>query len=94
LFKKGNDTILAISDSSIIGKTFEDDELTLTVSKEFYGGHKCNIRDALNLIKNATIVNAVGKNIVELMIKKNLINKNAVLFISDIPHAQIISVIK
>ena len=92
LFKQGNDVILAISDSQLIGKRFEENEMQLEVAEDFYAGEKCDKPDAKKLIRGATIINAVGHKIISLMIEENMIEKDKVLNIGGVPHAQIVSI--
>lgn len=89
MFKQGNDLLLAISDASIVGKTFGK-ELKLTVSKEFYSERFCGEEEVIKLIRTATIVNAIGKEIIAVMLEKNFITEENVLYISNIPHAQVV----
>lgn len=85
-----SDKILAIADSSAVGKLFEEDDLQLHVSEEFYGGGKCGKKEALKLIKGATIINAVGRDIIAMLVEEGLIEQNMVLHIKGVPHAQFI----
>lgn len=92
IFRTGNEVMLAISDASILGKRFEERDMQLEVTEDFYSGSTCNRDDALKLIKSATIINAVGDNIIGFMVEKKLIEKDRVLKIGGVSHAQIISV--
>jgi hypothetical protein len=91
LYREGGDVLLAISDSSIIGKTFEEGDVTITVG-EFYQDKTCDSSGAVDLVKSSTIVNAIGKDIVSLLIAEKYIDKDSVLIVSGVPHAQIITV--
>lgn len=91
IYNESEELLLAIADSAILGKTFEEGEIQLTVS-EFYDGNKCDKNKALTLIKDATIINAVGKDIIDLLKQEDIIDKNFILKINGIPHAQVILV--
>lgn len=91
IFRQESDTLLAISDFSVIGKTFEEGDRQIFVSEDFYYGKVCNGNEAKKLIRSATIVNAVGKNIVSLLVKEHIVDKNSILIIKGVPHAQIIT---
>jgi hypothetical protein len=41
-------------------------------------------------MSKATICNIVGKRVVEAAIENRLIHKSAVIYLGDIPHAQIV----
>ena len=92
VFREGDDTLLAISDLTIIGKVFEEKDLQIEVSKDFYHDKECNSDHVKKLFRNATIINAVGKNIISLMVKDNLVEKESVLIIGGVPHAQVIKI--
>ena len=53
-------------------------------------GPKMTVEEVIELMKQSTIVNMVGHNVVKKAIEKGLIHPDAVLKISGIPHAQII----
>jgi len=49
-----------------------------------------SVDEAIDLMKQSTIVNMVGQNIVEKAIERGLVHPEAVLKISGVPHAQIV----
>lgn len=91
-FKEGSDKLLAIADSSLIGKNLEDGELCFFVSEDFYCDKHCDENEVKKLLNDATIVNAVGKDIIDLLINEGLLKNDNIIKISGVPHAQIISV--
>jgi hypothetical protein len=60
------------------------------VREEFYKGMKTTIEEAIELCKQSTIVNMIGKCIVENAVKAGLVHPEAILTISGVPHAQIV----
>ena len=90
VFNHQDEVLLAIADKSILGMTCEDGDLSITVS-DFYAGRACDSGEALKLIKRATIVNAVGREIIALLIREKCVGKDSVLKIGDMPHAQIVA---
>ncbi|MFA4819337.1 MAG: DUF424 family protein [Candidatus Aenigmatarchaeota archaeon] len=91
LFKKDREVLLAICDEDILGKTFNSGDLEITIS-EFYKGKNCDGTGALKLAKNATIINAVGNNIINMLIEKKIVEASSVMKIGGTMHAQVISV--
>jgi uncharacterized protein len=89
IYSQSSDSILAIADLELLGKTFEEGELILSVS-DFYRGQKCDHKKIVDLLKSATIINAVGKDIIGLLEKENMVNKNSILRIEGVPHAQVV----
>ncbi|MBI2578242.1 MAG: DUF424 family protein [Candidatus Aenigmarchaeota archaeon] len=92
VFRAGSDVLVAIADSSIVGKKFSEGGLELEVKRDFYGGMKCDERKAVKIVNSATIVNAVGKDIVSLLLKKGFVDGDKVIKVQKIPHAQIVVV--
>jgi hypothetical protein len=86
----GDEKILAICDKSVLGETFEEKDLCIEVSREFYFGAECGEEEALKLIRSATIVNAIGEGIISLMLKNDVIRGEMVLRVKGVPHAQAI----
>ncbi|HDI06767.1 MAG TPA: DUF424 family protein [Candidatus Bathyarchaeota archaeon] len=90
LRKFGKSVLLAICDVEILGKTLRQDKIVFHIKEEFYKGTKVNVEEAVALIEQSTIVNMVGKKIVEKAIEKGYVHPEAVIEIQGVPHAQII----
>jgi hypothetical protein len=90
LRKIGNHVLLAICDVEILGKTLREGKIVFKVSEEFYKGEEVDIEEAVAMIENSTIVNMVGKNVVQKAIEKGYVHPEAILEIEGIPHAQIV----
>ena len=91
VFRTGDDVLLAIADSAIIGKTYSEGELQLEVDKEFYSENDCSESEVSELIKGATVINAVGNGIISVLIKNKTLDEGHILYIKGMPHAQIIT---
>ena len=92
IFRQGDDILLAISDISILGKKIKDKDIEILVSKEFYSENVGDEKRIMEEVKKATIVNAIGNDIVSLLIEKKIVKKDSVLKIGGISHVQIISI--
>ena len=90
LRKIGNNVLLAICDVEILGKTLRKGKIVFSVKEEFYKGTKVNVEEAIAMIEHSTIVNMIGKNVVQKAIEKGHVHPEAVLRIEGIPHAQIV----
>ena len=88
--RQGRDTLVAVCDADILGKTLEGGRVPFTVSERFYKGTLCDLAEALEAMGKASIVNMVGKRIVEAAIERNIIQEAGVIYIGDVPHAQIV----
>jgi len=90
LKKVGGNVLLAVCDAEILGRTLRDGKIVFCVKEEFYKGSKVDVEEAICMIQNSTIVNMIGRNIVERAIEKGYVHPEAVLNIEGIPHAQIV----
>ncbi|HXX87629.1 MAG TPA: DUF424 family protein [Candidatus Acidoferrum sp.] len=90
LKRVGRNVILAICDVEMLGKTLRDGKIVFCVKKEFYGGARVNVDEAICMIETCTIVNMVGKNVVNKAIERGYVHPDAVLNIKGVPHAQIV----
>ena len=85
------DTLVAISDANLIGKSFRDGNKKIEVSREFYGKKLVTIEKSLKELEKETIGNLVGKYIITYAIKAGFVHKDSVIWIGGVPHAQIIT---
>jgi len=90
LKKVGRNVLLAICDCEVLGKTLRDGKIVFHVKDDFYNGGKVSVEEAVGMIKNATIVNMVGKNCVKKAIENGYVHPEAVLNIEGVLHAQIV----
>jgi len=88
--RRGRDTLVAVCDAEILGKTLEGGRVPFKVSERFYRGASADLEEALDAMRKATICNIVGKRIVEAAIENRMIHRTAVIYFGDIPHAQIV----
>jgi hypothetical protein len=88
--RRGRDTVVAVCDEEILGKTLDGGRVPFTVSEGFYKGVLGEVEEALDAMKQATICNLVGKRIVEAAIECRMVHERAVIYFGDVPHAQIV----
>jgi len=82
--------ITAMCDEELLGKFFEDRSLCLEVKESFYKGRLVDEDEAVNIIKNADILNLVGERAVGLAVRSGVVSKIHIIKIKGIPHAQVI----
>ena len=92
VYKDPKYTLVAACDSHLLGETFREGKLKLEVRRDFYGGVRTTVVDALAAIDTADIANLVGSGIVQAAISRRLVDPSAVLNIGGIPHVQIVKV--
>ena len=91
IHKSGESEIVAISDEGLIGKVIEDEKARIEVTERFYKGKRVNDEEIKEILKTAKTVNVVGEESVNLCINLGLIEKENVLKIKGVPHAQFIT---
>lgn len=84
--------LLAACDEGLLGEVLRDGKIVFKIGEEFYKGPKMPVNEAVELMRDSTIVNMVGPNIVKKAIEHGLVHPEAVLNICGIPHAQIIKI--
>ena len=92
LQKCGEYVLHAACDEELLGKILRDGKLVFKVGEEFYKGPKMPAEEAIELMKESSIVNMVGHHIVNKAIEKGLVHPEAVLKICGVPHAQIVRI--
>ena len=82
--------LVTVCDADVLGETFEDGELSLTVTEEFYGGEEVDEGAVVDSLSRATIANIVGTRAVELAIEADVIDEAHVLELGATRHAQLL----
>ena len=85
------EVLITLCDESLLGKTLSTG---LVISPVFYGGVVVeDVSLVLKAISKSSMVNAMGKESVDLLLSKGLITDSGVVFIGDekVPHAIIFS---
>ncbi len=84
--------VLAICDSELLGKKFTQNDFQLDLTGDFYKGEEKSEEEIKELLKDIYIINAVGKKCIDFLLKNNLIEKEKIITIKGIPHAQCVIV--
>jgi hypothetical protein len=85
--QRGNfEVVVALCDDDLLGKNLGDD---FFVNPRFYNGKKCSKKRALEVLSNASTVNAIGKDSVQLLLDSNLVKEGNVVSVGGVPHAQV-----
>ena len=82
--------IVAICDKELIGYKFEEDEKQLDLTGDFYKGDVKSKDEIKEILKDAYIVNLVGKKSVDLGIELGIVNKDNIIYVENIPHAEVL----
>lgn len=86
--------VVAICDSDLIGKTFEENNFQLEIKESFYKGEEVDEEKLVNKIQNLVIedatFNIVGKKSIEIALKIKLITPESVKKIQGIPFSLVL----
>lgn len=80
--------VVAVCDSDLVGRKFEDGDMQLDVASSFYNGEKKNEEELLRELRQPCNVNIVGEKSIKFFVGKKLIDKKSIIKINRIPHAQ------
>ncbi|MER5174664.1 MAG: DUF424 family protein [Candidatus Nitrosocosmicus sp.] len=81
--------IINICDLSILGKEINQGDFSINISREYYYGEEISNEQAIKLLNSSSIINLVGKDIVDLAISLNLAKKNSVKTVENVPFLMI-----
>ncbi len=90
IHKKESRTIIAVCDKKLIGQLLEENGKQLDLRGEFYNGEERETEEIGDLIRNSDGVNLVGEEAIKLGLQEEVIDKEHVITIKGIPHAQAI----
>ena len=86
--------LVSVCDGDILGETFEEGEVSLTVDPEFYDGDgadtEADEKSVLDSLTRASVANIVGTRSVRLAIEHGIVNEANVLEIDSTLHAQLL----
>ena len=82
--------LLVITDSDIIGKTFEEGKLQLDLTQSFYQGEEKNKEEIKEILKKARDLHFTGKESVALGVELDLVDSDKILYVDGVPHAEVV----
>lgn len=82
--------LVAVCDSDILGETFENGDVSLTVTEEFYGKEEATEEAVIASLSRASVANIVGTDAVGIAIENGFIDKDHVLEVGETVHAQML----
>lgn len=90
VYKQGNDLLVGACDEKLLGKSFSEGKFHLSVDKKFYDGKRVSVAILQQYLKEATIANLVGEEVVKCAVEMNLVSEDCILRVDGIPHAQMV----
>lgn len=80
--------LVAACDDGLIGETFENGDVTVTVNEAFYGGDEVTPEAVVESLAQASVANLIGTEVVELAIEAGYVDEGNVLDLGGALHAQ------
>ncbi len=82
--------LVSVCDTDVLGETFEDGAISLTVDEEFYGGDEVDESAVVDSLARAQIANIVGHRAVDVAVDAGVIDAGSVLEVDGTRHAQLV----
>ncbi|SFM61457.1 DUF424 domain-containing protein [Methanolobus profundi] len=89
IHRSGDNTIVALCDRELLGRTLKEGNISVTVSEDFYKGDIVSEEKAIEVISKATNINIFGEKAVSCAVKCGAVDKSNVMIINEVAHAQI-----
>lgn len=89
-YNSGSGVLVAVCDQDLVGRSFEDGELRLTVSERFYKGEEATEEDVIGSLRHATIANLVGRRAIQCALNYKFIDETNIIVVDGVPHAQML----
>ncbi|HLD72798.1 MAG TPA: DUF424 family protein [Candidatus Nanoarchaeia archaeon] len=80
--------LLIVTDSELIGKKFEEGKKQLDLTAKFYQGQEKKESEIQEMFKSSYLLHLTGEKAVSLGIKSGLVDKDKILTIKGVKHAE------
>ena len=77
--------MLNICDAELVGRTFNKSDLSINISKSYFAERIVEENEAEQLLKNASIINMVGKDTIALSVRIGIGTQKGVKEIDGVP---------
>ena len=78
---------VAACDEDLLNQVFKEGNLKIEISSHFFGGILIQLEEAIDILKQASSFNIVGKNLINKAIDCELLSKEGFLSINGVPMA-------
>ncbi|WP_302082884.1 DUF424 domain-containing protein [Salinibaculum rarum] len=82
--------LVSVCDADVLGESFENDDVSLTVDAEFYDGEEVDDETALESLARCSVANLVGTRAVALAVEQGFVDEENVLEFEGTRHAQLL----
>lgn len=81
--------VVAACDTAVLGETFEEDGVSLTVTERFYDGREATIDEICDAAADAVTTNFVGEQLIAALQDRGIVQEDEIQHVDDIPHVQL-----
>jgi hypothetical protein len=82
--------LVSVCDADVMGETFEDGPVSLTVTEEFYGGDDASEDEVVDSLARCSVANIVGTESVDVAVEHGFVDEENVLDVDGTRHAQLL----
>ena len=82
--------LVSVCDPDVMGETFEDGPVTLTVDEAFYGGDEVDEQTVVDSLARCSVANIVGEEAVDVAVEHGFVDEENVLDVAGTRHAQLL----
>ena len=82
--------LVSVCDAEVMGETFEDGPVSLTVEESFYGGDDASESEVVDSLTRCSVANIVGTESVDVAIEHGFVDEANVLDVDGTRHAQLL----
>jgi hypothetical protein len=80
--------LVSVCDPDLLGETFEEGPVSLTVEPGFYDGEEADEDAVVNSLARCSVANIVGHRAVEVAVEHGFVDEANVLDVDGTRHAQ------
>ena len=87
--------LVSVCDADLLGRTFENGKVSITVEESFYGGDDAVEADAdavVAALRRASVANLVGEECVGVAVEAGIVDEATVLEVGETRHAQLLQI--
>jgi hypothetical protein len=82
--------LVSVCDPDVLGDTFENGDVSLTVDPAFYDGDEATAEEVVDSLARCSTANLVGEETVALAIEHGFVDEENVLDLDGTRHAQLL----
>jgi hypothetical protein len=83
-------TLVSVCDPEVLGETFENGAVSLTVDESFYDGDPADEEAVVESLAKCSVANLVGDDVVALAVEHGFVDEENVLELDGTRHAQLL----